>query len=122
MDRLDDKPVKMGNLLKVNNTKRKYFFEDRVYFVVHIQEYDGTELPLVFTDGEVEDFVKVKTTIELDRGHCIPFAMSKMNGYIINIEGTLYYISKRTYHRAEHRAHRNKEDIPQKGFWTDILD
>jgi hypothetical protein len=67
-----------GNVIRVENTDKKFGSEADEYLAVWVQNTRGTEVPLLFTEREL-------------------------------------MVAKR-------RADKNPEDIPAKGFLTDLFD
>lgn len=126
---IDDNKVKEGNVVRMWNTERPRFSnENKMYYFIWVQ--DGcVELPMATTAKELTDAmergVKYKSTFLMDNlklGH-----VTSLFGYrvvLVNYDGVdkLLVFTGSKYTNAKIRASKNIEDIPRKGFLTDLMD
>ena len=134
--KLDDTKVKMGNLIPVDNTGRK-FGEAHDYYAVKLEDYTGKkENWYLFTGAEISKMSKVdvldSTEMKLGRMYLRHKHLKSARSYVkLNVPsnrkatGLITFVtllSDNVLARGLDRAKRNPEDIPEMSWLEDLKD
>lgn len=122
--------VTMGQMLKVANKEKKATANDK-YIALHIEDENGeNERCLLFTEIEIADIEKVKFSSLSDAmkfGRIYKANIDKKDTNLIKVknlsgEEMILRLSPFQLERADDRRIKNPEDLPKKGFLTDLMD
>ena len=124
-----DLKVVLGQLIKVNNLKKKNN-ENNIYVTLQVQDENGkNERCLLFTQIEISDMETIRASFldKLVQGRIYQCLIGKRPTNIIkvcNYYGETKYLrlSNTQLLKAEKRAQRNKEDLTKKSFITNLMD
>ena len=133
-EKLDKTPVKMGYVIPMKNTKRR-FAEDEMYYAIKFEDSTGkNEFWALFTDrsiakfrpARIEDGKSEHKTGRLLYRHTVnggrtwrTFVMLVMPGYS---KPTMYAVTDNVLNSGVQRAGRNPEDLPKQGWFSDLKD
>ena len=127
--KLDNKKVVMGHMIRVANQQQKFNENDK-YIAVHVESENGQEQRcLLFTEIEMADMEKINFDFvfqSMKPGRLYSATIDGKKTSFVKLfnddEGKIYRISPSQLKTAEERANRNPEDLPEKGWWTDLKD
>lgn len=123
--------VEAGAIIPVKNISR-HPAADEKYYAIWIEDFDGgNERCLLLTDREIvklslvspcdiADKMKNGRLYVINVGHGATNLvkltnMSNQDGFVVTLRNSALIV-------GEERAKKNPEDVPQKGFFTDLLD
>jgi len=127
---LDNNPVKMGQMLSVENQLKKPTANSK-YVALHVEDEKGdNERCLLFTEIELADMEKIVLNFaqeDMVMGRIYPVVIGGKDTNLVKVKngsGTemILRLSPSQLKVAEARRERNPEDLPKKGFLTDLLD
>ena len=134
-NKLDDTPVKMGNVIKVENTDRKCGAAS-AYYAVKLENFQGKkEFWCLWTDqdlGVLVDVHGLKDAKSFKPGriyHKHTVGKSTRGFVALNfpaedgkLKRRVVSITKTVLDKGLKRAKANQEDIPKMGWLADLLD
>lgn len=126
--KLTNVKTKMGQLIRVENLKRKWNLAAREYLVIHVENETGKrEYPIMLTRAEYLKLAVVYLDVPLKAGRLYPFQQGNTYRYMLkvidedNAECTVL-LSDKMLSAFSKRASKNPEDVPKKGMFTNLLD
>ena len=123
-------PIKLGQLIKVEN-KNKKNLESKSYIALQVEDLNGSnERCILFTENEINNTKNLDLSNwfvpELKAGRIYPFIINQ-KFYIIKIFDLngiekIIKISNNLLNKAEKRAINNPEDLTKKSFFRNLFD
>ena len=128
----DNLPVKLGQLIPVENVEQRSRAEFDRYIALHIENLDGSNercilfAPLEYTDMESvvlpEDITK-----HMVKGRLYPCTLGNRDTNLVSAthwdgRARVLRMSATQLAKAERRASKHPESLPKKSFITDLLD
>ena len=127
---LDNNEIKMGQSLKVSNQEKKPTANEK-YIALHVEDENGeNERCLLFTEIEFADMEKVKLSSLIEAMKFGRLYPAYIDGRITNLvriknltgQEMILRLSQSQLEKADNRSLKNPEDLPKKGFLTDLMD
>lgn len=128
---VDNLPVKLGQLIPVENVERRRAEFDR-YIALHIEDLDSSnERCILFTPLEYTDMESVvlpeDITKHMVQGRLYPCTLGTRNTNLVAVthwdgRSRVLRISATQLAKSERRASKHPESLPKKSFITDLMD
>ena len=127
--KLNDKKVKMGYLIPVENQYKK-FNENKRYLSLQVEDENGdNERCLLFTDIEISDMenIDIPFSQNMKLGRIYKSRINNKETYLLRVitntdMDKVLRISFTKLKKAEARAKKNPEDLTKKSLIQDLLD
>lgn len=126
--KLTNVKTKMGQLIRVENLKRKWNLAAREYLVIHVENDTGkSEYPIMLTRAEYLRLAVVYLDVPIKAGRLYPFQMGNTYRYLLKVidednAECIVLLSDKMLSAFSKRASNNPEDVPKKSMLTDLLD
>lgn len=132
-NQIDNEKVKMGNLIKVENTERQAPNETFSHYALKVEDADGkNERWLLFTPRQemaISKIVSVEIAALMKPGRIYkglkihgkrPMALCRIGNQ--NDGNEIWAFTANQIKTAERRAQKNPEDVPKQGILSNMLD
>lgn len=129
---VDNLPVKLGQLIPVENVEQRSRAEFDRYIALHIEDLDGSnERCILFTPIEYTDMESVvlpeDITKHIVQGRLYPCTLGNRDTNLVAVthwdgETRVLRISATQLAKMDKRASSHPETCPKKSFITDMLD
>jgi hypothetical protein len=129
---VDNLPVKLGQLIPVENVEQRSRAEFDRYIALHIEDLDSSnERCILFTPLEHTDMESVvlpeDITKHMVQGRLYPCTLGNRDTNLVSVthwdgRSRVLRISATQLAKAERRASKHPESLPKKSFITDLMD
>jgi hypothetical protein len=117
-----------GTLAKIDNTDKK-ITENEEYYALYVEDLEvDNERCLLLSDGDLKMITEVKySDFKQHMTSGTLYRMGNSESYFLRMndldkKDKVVKITQTIIRNGEERAKRNPEDVPQKGFFQDLLD
>lgn len=128
---IDDTDVKMGVLIRVENTKIRFAAENELYVSLQVENEKGSEeRDIFFTESQLKRFRQASSSLfdDMKLGRLYFVRWGKRSTYLCKVRRAdggdefILQLTKKDVERADALAEKNPEDRTTKTKWNDFWD
>jgi len=128
---IDDTDVKMGVLIRVENTKIRFAAENELYVSLQVENEKGSEeRDIFFTESQLKRFRQASSSLfdGMKLGRLYFVRWGKRSTYLCKVRRAdsgdefILQLTKKDVERADALAEKNPEDRTTKSKWNDFWD